>query len=239
MNLDRNFQLVLRIQKGDKNAAEELIKENSGLIWSVVRKFADRGAEQEDLFQIGAMGMLKAVKRFDFGYDVKFSTYAVPMIMGEIKRFLRDDGIIKISRPVKELSVRIKQLQKQILSQGGETLTVKELSEKLDASAEDVVMVLEASREVESLNSVVYRGENSDITLMEKIPGEDKSENIVEKIDLSNAMKKLTPREKKIIFMRYFQDKTQSEVAAAIGVSQVQISRIEKRVLENMRKYIS
>ncbi len=236
--MDKITELIIKAQQGDKEAVEEILTENSGLIWSVVKRFTNRGVEAEDLYQIGAMGMLKAVKRFDCGYEVKFSTYAVPMIMGEIKRYLRDDGIIKISRPVKEMAIKLHHIQQEITAQTGEQPSVQQLAEAVGASAEEVVVALEAGCEVESLNAVVYQGDSSEISLMELVAQDDESEKTAERIDLHNAIERLNARERKIIQMRYFQDKTQTEVARAVGVSQVQISRIEKRVLRCMRDFV-
>lgn len=236
--MDKNSELVLMAQTGDKKACEQILEDNSGLIWCVVRRFANRGAEMEDLYQLGSIGMLKAVKNFNPDFGVKFSTYAVPMIMGEIKRFLRDDGIIKISRSVKELSVKINQLKQELTKAGSEEPSINELAEKLNVTSEEIIVALEASMEIESLNTVVYQGDNSEITLMDKIPQENRDNQLVENIDLKNALLQLEDRERKIIKLRYFQDKTQAQVAEIIGVSQVQISRIEKKVLGYMRKLV-
>lgn len=236
--MDKNSELVLMAQTGDKKACEQILEDNSGLIWCVVRRFANRGAEMEDLYQLGSIGMLKAVKNFNPDFGVKFSTYAVPMIMGEIKRFLRDDGIIKISRSVKELSVKINQLKQELTKAGSEEPSINELAEKLNVTSEEIIVALEASMEIESLNTVVYQGDNSEITLMDKIPQESRDNQLVENIDLKNALLQLEDRERKIIKLRYFQDKTQAQVAEIIGVSQVQISRIEKKVLGYMRKLV-
>lgn len=236
--MDKNSELVLMAQTGDKKACEQILEDNSGLIWCVVRRFANRGAEMEDLYQLGSIGMLKAVKNFNPDFGVKFSTYAVPMIMGEIKRFLRDDGIIKISRSVKELSVKINQLKQELTKAGSEEPSINELAEKLNVTSEEIIVALEAGMEIESLNTVVYQGDNSEITLMDKIPQESRDNQLVENIDLKNALLQLEDRERKIIKLRYFQDKTQAQVAEIIGVSQVQISRIEKKVLGYMRKLV-
>lgn len=237
--MDKNTELVLKAQAGDKEASERLIEENSGLIRSVVKRFLNRGVDAEDLFQLGSIGMLKAVKRFDLSFKVKFSTYAVPMIIGEIKRYLRDDGIIKISRPIRELAIKIRHIQQDFIKAVGQEPSVNELAEKLQVSKEEIIIALDAGQEIESLNSIIFQGDSSEITLMEKIPQQATDNKWVENIDLKNALSKLNERERKIIYMRYFLDKTQSEVAREIGVSQVQISRIEKKVLLCMREMIS
>ncbi len=231
------FELIKLAQKGDREACDTLVKENMGLIWSVVRKFSNRGYELDDLFQIGAMGLVKCINKFDLNYDVKFSTYAVPMIIGEIKRFIRDDGIIKISRSLKELAIKGKYVQEQILKERGETPTLSEIAMKLEVDVEDLALALESNREVESLYATVYQGDGSPVFLIDKIEqGSNNEEKIVDSISLNEVIEKLPPKEKQIIELRYFKDKTQSQVALEVGVSQVQVSRIEKKVLENMRK---
>lgn len=239
--MDRTKKLIRAAAAGNKEAADELVRENSGLIWSVVKRFLNRGVESEDLYQIGAIGLIKSIKKFDFSYDVKFSTYAVPMIMGEIKRFLRDDGMLKVSRPLKETAAKIRALQEKQISEEGKSLTVNELAEELGISSEEAALAIGASWEVESLQKSLYTGKDgSDITLMEKL-GESVSEedNIVNSLMLNNIISELPEREQRIIKMRYFEDKTQTQVAQSMGISQVQISRLEKRVLELMRQRMS
>ncbi len=234
------FELIKLAQKGDREACDTLVKENMGLIWSVVRKFSNRGYELDDLFQIGAMGLVKCINKFDLNYDVKFSTYAVPMIIGEIKRFIRDDGIIKISRSLKELAIKGKYVQEQILKERGETPTLSEIAMKLEVDVEDLALALESNREVESLYATVYQGDGSPVFLIDKIEqGSNNEEKIVDSISLNEVIEKLPPKERQIIELRYFKDKTQSQVALEVGVSQVQVSRIEKKVLESMRKIMT
>ncbi len=231
------FELIKLAQAGDKEACDTLVKENMGLIWSVVRKFSNRGYELDDLFQIGAMGLIKCINKFDLSYDVKFSTYAVPMIIGEIKRFIRDDGIIKVSRTLKELAIKGKYTQEQIIKETGEMPTISEVAKRLEVSVEDLQLALEANKDVESLYATVYQGDGSPVFLIDKIQQQtNNEERIVDNISLNEVINKLSPKEKIIIELRYFKDKTQSEVAKEVGVSQVQVSRIEKKVLENMRK---
>lgn len=234
---DRTKQLIKRAADGDSEAANTLVEENSGLIWSVVKRFLNRGVEAEDLYQIGAIGLIKSIQKFDFAYDVKFSTYAVPMIMGEIKRFLRDDGMIKVSRPLKEAAARIKALQEKEKAGSGKSLTVTELSKELGISCEDIALALEASQEVDSLQKDMYTGnDGSSITLMERIGDKVcEEEKIVNSIMLSDLISKLPEREQSIIKLRYFEDKTQTQTAEKLGISQVQISRIEKKILEQLR----
>jgi RNA polymerase sporulation-specific sigma factor len=229
--------LIEKAQQGDKNATEKIIKENVGLIWSIVKKFSNRGYEADDLFQIGSIGLLKCIYKFDVNYDVKFSTYAVPMIMGEIKRFLRDDGMIKVSRPLKELSVKAKYAKERIAQERGKEPTISELAEELKAETSDLVLALEAGMEVESLYSAIYQGDGTPIYLIDKLElSKDSNESLVDMIALKEIIKGLNPKERQVIVMRYFDDKTQTEVANAIGVSQVQVSRIEKKVLNVIRE---
>ncbi len=231
------FELIKLAQTGDRQACDTLVKENMGLIWSVVRKFSNRGYELDDLFQIGAMGLVKCINKFDLNYDVKFSTYAVPMIIGEIKRFIRDDGMIKVSRTLKELAIKGKYTQEQIAKETGEMPTISEVARRLEVDVEDLALALEANKEVESLYATVYQGDGTPVFLIDKIEQDsDSEEKIVDSISLQEVIDRLSPKERRIIELRYFKDKTQSQVALEVGVSQVQVSRIEKKVLENMRK---
>ncbi len=230
-------RLILMAQSGDKAACEKIISENQGLVWSIVKKFANRGYEIEDLFQIGSIGLLKCINKFDINYDVKFSTYAVPMIMGEIKRFLRDDGIIKVSRPLKEIANKAKYVKEKISQEKGRDATINEIAEYMNIEAEELVMAMEAGMEVESLYSTIYQGDGNPIYLIDKLELCDKSDgNMIDNIVLKQIISELKPKERKVIIMRYFDDKTQTEVANAIGVSQVQVSRIEKKVLKTIRE---
>jgi len=235
--MDRTLELIRQVQQGDTLAKETIIEENVGLIWSIVRKFSNRGYEADDLFQIGSIGMLKCIEKFNLSYDVKFSTYAVPMIMGEIKRFIRDDGMIKVSRPLKEIAVKAKYTQDTLTKRYGRAPTINELAAEISVSVEDLVLAMEAGMEVESLYSTIHQGDGSPIYLIDKLDqNEGESGDMVDMIALRQAIGCLKPNEREIIMMRYFQDKTQSEVAKEIGVSQVQISRIEKRVLNIIRE---
>ncbi len=235
--MDRTLELIQRVQQGDKECKEQLVQENMGLIWSIVRKFTNRGYEADDLFQIGAIGLLKCINKFDLNYDVKFSTYAVPMIMGEIKRFIRDDGMIKVSRPLKEIAVKAKYMQESLQSKNGRTPTVLELAEALEVDVEDLVMAMEAGREVESLYATVHQGDRGPIYLIDKLDQSEGTDgDMVDIIALREIINKLKPKERQIVMLRYFQDKTQTEIAKEIGVSQVQVSRIEKKVLKTIRE---
>lgn len=234
--MDHTKELIERAHKGDKEAREKLVLENMGLIGSIVKRFAGRGYEQEDLFQIGSIGLIKAVDKFDTSFDVKFSTYAVPMIAGEIKRFLRDDGMIKVSRSMKEIAYKAYLAKEKLERQYKREPTLSEISQELAISCEDLVQALDASAEIESLHKVIYQGEGSDISLMDKLPQEgDSYEEVMNRLLLEEMLKTLKPKERQLIYMRYYQDKTQTQIAAELGVSQVQVSRMEKKILQKMK----
>ena len=232
--MEHIYECIRRAQEGDKQAKEQLIKENNGLIWSVIRRFSGR-AEQEDLYQIGAIGLLKCIEKFDFTYEVKFSTYAIPMIIGEIKRFLRDDGTIKVSRSLKELSFRIRQMQEEAIKKGNKELTISELAEKLETDTDEIILAIESARAVESL--FIKTGEQDSQTLLiDQLKASSENDIPIENIALKEALKYLNRKERQIIIMRYYQDKTQTDIAKQLGISQVQVSRIEKKVLQSMKK---
>lgn len=237
--MDRIRELIKKSQDGDRQAQDILVQENMGLIWSVVKKFTNRGYDPEDLFQIGAIGLIKCIQKFDLSYDVKFSTYAVPMIVGEIKRFLRDDGLIKISRPIKEIAQKAKYAQEELLQKNGKPPTISELAQTLDVDQEDLLLALDASKEVESLHATIYQGDGSPIYLIDKLArNSDNESTIVDIIALKEIIKKLKPKEREIIMLRYFSEKTQTEIAGQVGVSQVQVSRIEKKALNTIRAHL-
>ena len=215
----------------------KLIEVNQGLIWSIVKRFIGRNYETEDLYQIGCMGFIKAIKRFDTSFEVQISTYAVPYILGEIKKFIRDDGIIKVSRSVKELGIRIKQLQNEYIKNNHEEMNIGQISKELNVDKEEIIFAMEAQRPVE----YIYQDENSDNNdkreLISKIPVETNQEiKIVNNMALNQIINNLDSREKQIILLRFYKDKTQTEVGKLLGISQVQVSRIEKNVLEKMKQ---
>jgi RNA polymerase sporulation-specific sigma factor len=235
--MNRTIELIKQAQSGDKEAKDRLVEENMGLIWSVVKRFSNRGYEAEDLFQIGSIGLIKCIDRFDLNYDVKFSTYAVPMIMGEIKRFLRDDGLIKVSRSLKEISAKAKYMQEMLTQQTGKNPTIDELAAELDTDVEDLVMAMESRMEVESLYQTVHQGEGNPVYLIDKLDQcEGYDDNMIDMIALKQIINQLSQKERQVIIMRYFKDRTQTQVAEAIGVSQVQVSRIEKKVLQSIKE---
>lgn len=234
------LELIEEAKDGNKNAQSVLVEKNVGLVWSIVRRFQNRGYETEDIFQIGCIGLIKAINKFDSSFDVKFSTYAVPMIIGEIKRFIRDDGIIKVSRSLKELSNKARVTKEIMTKELGREPSISEISSRLDIPVEELVMALEASCTPESLYSTVGEGDSSSVLLIDRINNEsnDQEVDLVDKIDLRKVLETLKPREKQIIVLRYFKEKTQVEIAQMLGISQVQVSRIEKKILEEIRKKI-
>lgn len=232
--------LIRLSQQGDRQAREQLITENVGLVWSMVRRFMGRGCEAEDLFQIGTIGLIKAIDKFDVSYDVKFSTYAVPMISGEIKRFLRDDGMIKVSRTLKENNMRLRAAEERLSIKLGRDATLEEIAEDTGMSMEDIVLAMEACTEVESLSKPVNRSDGTESTLAERIPGdEDATEQIVNHLVMKQLLDALGEEERYLIELRYFKNKTQTEIAELLGVSQVQVSRMEKKILQRMRTLLA
>ncbi len=235
--MDHTIALIKQAHDGDKEAREQLVEENVGLIWCVVKRFYGRGTDTEDLFQIGSIGLLKAIDKFDLSYNVKFSTYAIPMISGEIKRFLRDDGMIMVSRSLKELSYRIFQVREELSNQYGRDPTLEELSGILQIEKEEIVQAMEAVSEVESIYKPIHQGEGNEIRLMDKLEEEEHpEEKILNHMMLKQLLETLNKDERRLIYLRYFQNQTQSEVGKMLGISQVQVSRLEKRIIENLRK---
>ena len=233
---DNQISDIVEAQEGNKMALEKLILNNKGLIWSIVKRFKDRGYEIEDLYQIAVMGFIKSIKKFDTSFDVKLSTYAVPYILGEVMRYIQTDGPIKVSRSIKELLYKISEIQKEYLKKGRE-VTIEEISKEVKLPKEEIVIALESKRPV---NSIYESEDENDMELIEKIcDGTDEQNKVVNKIVIIELLKTLTEKERQIILLRYFRGKTQSEVAKIVGVNQVQISRIEKKVLENMRKKLT
>ena len=228
-----------RAQKGDEEAKEILVRKNIALVKSIVKKFLNRGHEYEDLFQLGSIGLLKAIQNYDPKYDVRFSTYAVPMIMGEIKRFLRDDGMIKVSRSLKELVVKSAAVRDQLKVQLGRDPSIQEIADAVGATPEEIVYAMDAVRTPASIHDIIYEDEDNPILIIDKI-AENRSEtdDAMERITLKELLSKLDKRERTIIIMRYFRDKTQSEIAEMLNISQVQVSRIEKKVLNKMREML-
>ena len=235
--MDHTIALIRKSHDGDKEAREQLVEENVGLVWCVVKRFCGRGTEEEDLFQIGSIGLLKAIDKFDLSYDVKFSTYAVPMISGEIKRFLRDDGMIKVSRSLKELSYRSIRAREKLTDRLGREPTLEEMSAELGVDKEEIVQAMEAGGEVESLYRPIHQKEGSEIRLLDRLEEKDqREEKILDRMVLRQMLETLDSKERQLIYLRYFADKTQADVGKIMGISQVQVSRMEKRIIENLRK---
>ncbi len=210
-----------------------------GLIWSIVKRFSGRGYEIEDLYQIGCLGFIKSIKRFDTSFDVRMSTYAVPYILGEIKRFIRDDGPIKISRSIKELGAKISDLQKRSLNEHGEKLTISQISDKLKIPKEEIAMAIEANNPIDSIEEAIYTDNNEEkrVSLLEKISNKkDEAGSIVDKLTINKLIENLDSRDKQVILLRYYKEKTQMQVSKILGISQVQVSRTERKILERMRQ---
>lgn len=228
--------LINQAHAGDKTSRDRILMENTGLIWSIVKRFMNRGYEGEDLFQIGCIGMLKAIDRFDVSMEVAFSTYAFAMITGEIRRFLRDDGIIKISRKIKENQLKIMTETEKFRQEKHREPTIDEIATWCQIPKEDVVTAVEASREVESIYQPAGDFEQSP-TLLDKIEDVENTENIIlNRLLVKDLLEKLSEEERRIIILRYFQNKTQTETANLVGTSQVQISRMEKKILNKLKK---
>ena len=230
---EKNKALIENAQLGNKYALEQIIEENKGLIWSIVKRFNGRGYENEELYQIACIGFIEAVQRFNFDHGTELSTYAVQYMIGEIKKFLRDDGIIRVSRSIKELGFKIKVIEREFISKNEENVSIKKIAEVLDVSEEDIYMAMDAMKTVESINEE----ENDDgREKIEKISNnEDEQSKLVDKITIREMINKLSKRDRQIINLRYFKDKTQVQVAKILGISQVHVSRIEKRILNDFR----
>ena len=231
---ENNINSIKRAQDGDKFEMDRLIRENNGLIWSIVKRFMNRGYEVEDLYQIGCIGFIKSIKRFDTNFEVKLSTYSVPYILGEIKRFIRDDGPVKVSRSIKELSYKIKLIQNEYITKKGRDIQIEELAKLLKVSKEDIVIAMDSNNTVESIDRKV--NDSDDLTIMDKLKSNvDQEKDIVNKITIKTLIEGLDEKSKKIIMLRYYRGKTQSQVAELLGVTQVQVSRLEKKILSSMK----
>jgi RNA polymerase sporulation-specific sigma factor len=233
---EETLALIDRSQHGDKGSEETLVKRNVGLISSIAKRFLNRGYEFEDLFQIGSIGLIKAIKNFDPNFSVKFSTYAVPMIMGEIKRFIRDDGIIKVSRSMKDVAKKAKIARERLSKELRRDPTINEIANELKISPEDIVMAMDSSMTPGYLYDVIHQDDGSPVLLIDKLVEDDHVDNeITDRLALKEVLDKLDIKARQIIILRYFKDKTQTEIAKMLGISQVQVSRIEKKVLAKMK----
>ena len=237
--MDHTIVLIQTSHEGDKEARARLVEENTGLVWCVVKRFYNRGVEMEDLFQIGTIGLLKAIDKFDLNYDVKFSTYAVPMIAGEIKRFLRDDGMIKVSRSLKELSYKAYLCREKLQERFGREPSVTELAGELGVEPEELMAALDASSEVESLHKPIYQSDGQEVSLMDRLPWRaEPEEEVLDHLLLKELLGGLEKEERQLIYLRYFADRTQAQAGKELGISQVQVSRLEKKILKSMREQI-
>ena len=237
--MEHTLALLERAHQGDKEARDLIFQENIGLVWSIVKRFQNRGVDLEDLFQIGSIGLLKAVDKFDTSYEVKFSTYAVPMISGEIKRFLRDDGMIKVSRSLKETCYKAYLAREKLEKKMGRDPQIQEMAKEIGIPEEELIQALDSSAEIESLQKTIYRGEGNDICLLDKLEEKrDRQEESLNRILLEEILGSLSPQERQLIYMRYFQERTQTEIAGELGISQVQVSRMEKKILKRLREQI-
>ncbi len=233
-------KLLQQSQAGDRRARDAMVQSNMGLVWSIVHRFSNRGYEPEDLFQIGSIGLMKAIDKFDVSFSVKFSTYAVPMITGEIRRFLRDDGMIKVSRSLKESGAKMKLAREKLQAVLGREPTLQELSEETGLPREEIVMALEANGEVESIYKNTSASEGKEICLADRLPQEgDSHEKLLNHMALEQLLQELGETERHLIELRYFKEQTQTQIAEEMGVSQVQVSRMEKKILLEMRRKLN
>ena len=236
---EEDIQKIEKAQSGDKKALEELIEENNGLIWSIVKRFYGRGHEPEDLYQIGCLGFIKSIKRFNTDFEVKLSTYAVPYMIGEIKRYIRDDGPVKVSRSIKDLGIKIRELQREKINKQGKEPKIQEIAKELKVNLDDVILAMEATNSVESIEGTkhINNKDGKSISLLDTLSSEkNEEETITNKLAIGQLLKELKDREKEIILLRYYKEKTQAQVAKILGISQVQVSRLERKILENMKR---
>ena len=237
MQYENDIKFILEA-KEDKEKLGILVQQNSGLVWSIVKRFLKRGYEAEDLYQIGSIGLIKAIKNFNPEYEVKLSTYAVTYILGEIKRFIRDDGIIKVSRSIKELCVKIKDIENRKIKEG-KNVTIEEIAKELKVDKEEIILALDSMKQVESI-FVESNDDKNNTSLLDKLSNDkNEEEEVVNEISIKDMLRKMEKRDKEIILLRYFKGKTQSEVAKILNISQVQVSRLEKKILNNMKLELS
>lgn len=248
MDMERLAERIRQAHEGDKNARDELVSDNLGLVHAVARRFENRGHDREEIFQIGCIGLMKAIDKFDLSLNLAFSTYAVPMITGEIRRFLRDDGMVKVSRTLKENGYKISRARELLLADLGREPGIAEVSRATGLSAEEIVMAMEANREVESIYQPVYEKDGDELLLIDQIGGKERGayqeeepekEAVLNQMVIDQLLDMLPEKEKSLIRLRYFENKTQSEVAAALDMTQVQVSRMEKKILLGLREKMS
>jgi RNA polymerase sporulation-specific sigma factor len=234
---ERTTELIVSAKQGDEEAFELLIKHNIALVKSIVKKYLNRGVEYDDLFQIGCLGLVKAVKNYDTAFDVRFSTYAVPMIAGEIKRYLRDDGMIKVSRSLKELGIKAMAVQERLSKQLNRDVGIEDIAKALDCDVYDITNALESMRPHVSIYEPVYDDSNNPATIADRLASDSNEEEmIINRVFLKEMLKSLPARDRQIIMLRYFSNKTQAEVARLLNISQVQVSRLENKILKSLRE---
>lgn len=234
---DNKIEDIEKAKQGDKESMQHLIDINKGLIWSIVKRFQGRGYELEDLYQIGVMGFIKCIKRFDSSFEVQLSTYAVPYILGEVKRHIRDNGPIRISRSLKELAIKAIETKNEYYRKTGEEIKIEELAKKLGTSKEEIALSLEAFQPIYSIDEQLGTENEDGLCLLDKMSNQiDEANVITNKLCIQQAINNLKDNEKQVILLRYYKGKTQTEIAKIMGITQVQVSRIERRVLEGMRE---
>lgn len=238
-NYENTLLLIERAKNGDQEALQTLTIENSPLIKSIIKRYIGKGIEYDDLFQLGSMGFIKAVKNFDTSFNVKFSTYVVPMIIGEIKRFMRDDGTIKVSRSIKSTNVQINRYIESYMKENGDKPSIEQIAKHFEMDSQEIVFIMDSARMPISLYTPFEDGENKSLLLIDRYAQDNSGEEMFENIALKDALKNLEERDKMIILMRFFRDKTQSEIAKELNISQVQVSRLEMKILNKMREKLS
>ena len=233
---EETLKLICRAQKGEEEAKQILVKENSPLIKSIIKRFINKGIEYDDLFQLGALGLIKAINNFQVDYNVKFSTYVVPMIIGEIKRFMRDDGAIKVSRTIKSLNLQINKFIESFIKENGTKPSIEEISKHFNLSSQEIVFAMDSAKMPISLYTPFEEEEDKSLLVVDRFIENDGTEEFFDNIFLRDTLKNLNPRDKRIILLRYFRDKTQSEIAKELGISQVQVSRLETKIIKKIRE---
>lgn len=235
---ENNNSLIIKAQQGDKEAKDQLYEANIGLVYMVMERFKNSAYEYEDLFQVGSIGLIKAIDKFDFNYNVRFSTYAVPMIIGEIKKFLRDDGIVKVQRGMKEIFSKVRWAQEKLRGELGQEPNINQIAQLLNINNEDIVLAVEACQTPAYIHDVIPGEEKEHLALIDKLGKDDSSIKMLEKLALREALAKLDDREREVVLRRFFKDETQTAIAGDLGVSQVQISRIEKGALNKLKNIL-
>ena len=236
---EETLKLISMAQKGDEQAKQKLVNENSPLIKSIIKRFVGKGIEYDDLFQLGALGFVKAINNFQTEYNVKFSTYVVPMIIGEIKRFMRDDGAIKVSRTIKSLNLQINKFVESYVKEHGEKPSIETIAKNFGLPCQEIVFAMDSAKMPISLYTPFEEEEDKSLLVVDRFAQNNQTEELFDNIFLRDTLKNLNPRDKKIILLRYFRDKTQSEIAKELGISQVQVSRLETKIIERIRERIA